>query len=128
MQMVREINDGYKVDGPEKIKKYVEEFQNEDREHVIVLGLDTTNRVTFRDVVSIGILNASLVHPREIFKKAIINSSNSIIVVHNHPSGSIDMSKEDCRAKEQLKKAGDLLGITLIDFIIITKDDIASHI
>jgi DNA repair protein RadC len=127
MELIREINDDYKITQPQDIKKYIEEFQNEDREYLVVLGLDTQNKVLYRDIVAIGILDGCLIHPREVYKSAIMKSAHSIIFVHNHPSGSTKPSSEDLKVKDSLKKAGDILGIKLIDSIIITAEAIESY-
>jgi len=72
---------------------------------------------------SIGILNASIVHPREVFEKAILNHSSEIIVAHNHPSGDVTPSSEDIATTERLVNAGKLLGITVTDHMIICSND-----
>ena len=90
-----------------------------DREQFAILHLDTKNNITKYDVVSVGILNASIIHPREIFKPAIKESSNSIILLHNHPSGDPAPSVEDEEITERLHKAGELLNIPVLDHVII---------
>lgn len=90
-----------------------------DREHFAVLLLDTRNRVTGIHNVSVGNLNASLVHPREVFKAAILGSAAALIVAHNHPSGDADPSPEDLTLTHRLKQAGELLGIPVLDHLII---------
>ena len=84
--------------------------------------LDSQNKVISREIVSIGTLNASLIHPRELFRTAIIRNANSIIISHNHPSGSLEPSKEDIKITDQLRKAGDILNIQLLDHVIVTKE------
>lgn len=91
-----------------------------DREVFVVLHLNARNKVIEKEVVTIGVLDASLVHPREVFKKAIINSAHSIITVHNHPGGSLTPSEEDLIVWKKLIDAGDLLGISVLDHIIVT--------
>ncbi|MBI2108049.1 hypothetical protein HYT54_02885 [Candidatus Woesearchaeota archaeon] len=71
------------------------------------------------EVISIGTLNSSLVHPREVFKEAIKNSANSVILVHNHPSGSVEPSDEDYRVNKVLVEAGNLIGIKVLDHLIV---------
>jgi len=85
-----------------------------------VFLLDSNNAVIASEIVSIGTLNLSIVHPREIFKLAIIKSANSIILVHNHPSGNVEPSQEDIDVTEQLIKSGDLLGIKILDHVIVS--------
>lgn len=90
-----------------------------DREKMILLCLDSKNQPTAINTVSIGCLNSSIVHPREVFKVAILSNSASIIVYHNHPSGDVKPSKEDINVTERLKESGKILGIELIDHLII---------
>ncbi len=92
---------------------------SEDREHLMALHLDSANRIIKDEIVSIGTLNSSLIHPREVFKPAIRESSNSIIVAHNHPSGIADPSDEDIRVTDILYRAGELLSIKLLDHVIV---------
>lgn len=93
-----------------------------DREQFLVLLLNSKNRIIKDEIVSIGILNASLVHPREIFKSAIRESANAIILVHNHPSGDSEPSSEDVFVTEQITKAGRLIGIKVLDHVIIGRN------
>lgn len=88
-------------------------------EHFVVLLLDTQNRLIKKVVVSKGILNASIAHPREIFAHAIENRAHSIVIVHNHPSGDTEPSDTDIDTTKRIEKAGDLLGIPLLDHVII---------
>lgn len=98
-------------------------FQNSmrdlDREEFHAVLLDTKHRVIGVHLISVGHLNGTLVHPREVFKKAIRRSSESIIVVHNHPSGDPTPSNEDIAVTRRLRSAGTLLGIELLDHIIV---------
>ena len=91
-----------------------------DREVFVVLHLNARNKVIEKEIVSMGILDSCLIHPREVFKKAIIKSAHSIITVHNHPGGSLTPSIEDLDAWKKLIDAGDLLGISVLDHIIVT--------
>lgn len=84
--------------------------------------MDTKNQPTFVNVVSIGTLNSSLVHPREVFKVAILGNSVSIIVAYNHPSGDPTPSKEDITITARLKEAGKIIGIDILDHLIIGED------
>ena len=90
-----------------------------DREHFVILLLDTRNRVIGVNTVSIGTLNASMVHPREVFKPAILANAAAIIACHNHPSGDTTPSKEDMALTSRIKDAGALLGVPLLDHIIV---------
>src|SRR5687767_10851024 len=95
---------------------------DQDKEHFYVMHLNIKNRVTLVELVSLGTLNASLVHPRETFRRAVIAGSASIIVAHNHPSGEVEPSEEDTKVTKQLFEAGQLLGITLNDHVIFAND------
>lgn len=90
-----------------------------DKENFLILNLDSKNRIIKEETVSVGILNASIVHPREIFKCAIRNSANSIIIVHNHPSGDPTPSPEDMRITKKLISGGELVGIKVLDHVIV---------
>ena len=90
-----------------------------DREHFVVLLLNQKNRVVGVNTVSIGSLTASVVHPREVFKPAILSNAASIILAHNHPSGQPQPSQEDRVLTVRLVAAGKLLGISVLDHVII---------
>lgn len=97
-----------------------------DREQLVVCSLDTKNQPTAMEVVSIGTVNSSLIHPREIFKTSIISNASSLIVFHNHPSGDPKPSEEDKNITIRLKEAGQILGIELLDHIIVADDKFCS--
>ena len=128
MKLIRENVKDYKITKAKDVYNFLKEFEDEDREHFIVLGLSTNNKVLYREVTNIGILNASILHPREIFKKAIIMSCNSIIIAHNHPSGNPKPSNEDNDIFRRLTEAGQILDIKVIDNIIIGKNKFWSNI
>ena len=90
-----------------------------DREHLLVLTVDTRNRLIGINTVSVGSLNSSLGHPREIFKAAILQNAAAIILAHNHPSGDPTPSSEDRALTERIKQASELLGIRLLDHIVV---------
>jgi len=107
----------------EMIKQMVSEKLNDfEREHFFVVCLDTKNRIIAIDPVSIGTLNASLVHPREVFLSAIKHHSSQIILVHNHPSGDPTPSEDDIKITRKLVEAGKLIEIQVIDHIIVTRN------
>lgn len=91
------------------------------REHFVVFYLDTQNKLIERQIISVGTLNASLVHPREVFEPALSLHAASIIIAHNHPSGNLEPSREDLEVTERLVNAGKLLGIDIIDHVIVVK-------
>ncbi len=90
-----------------------------DREHFVLMGLNTKNEPVMLETVHIGSLNASIVHPREVFKSAILSNSAYIMVCHNHPSDDCEPSREDVSVTDRLAQAGDLIGIPLLDHFII---------
>lgn len=97
----------------------IPELRFAQKEHFIGLYLDSRNCLVKKDVISIGGLNASIVHPRELFKSAIRESANSVIIVHNHPSGNPKPSKDDIVITKKIVNAGRIIGIPVIDHIII---------
>ncbi|MTI84815.1 MAG: JAB domain-containing protein [Firmicutes bacterium] len=97
----------------------MEEMRYLDKEHFFALLLNVKNQVMAKELISIGTLNTSSVHPRELFKPAIRRSAASIILVHNHPSGDPEPSREDHEVTDRLVEAGKLLGIDVLDHIII---------
>lgn len=101
----------------------VNRVKDYNEEHLYVICLDTKNKVIKVHRIGFGILNASLIHPREVFKAAIQENSNSIILAHNHPSGDCAPSKEDIKINEKLKDVGDKLGIKVLDHVIIGKNN-----
>src|ERR671914_168156 len=100
----------------------LEDAVDRDKEHFYVMHLDIRNRVKLVELVSLGTLTSSLVHPRETFRRAVMQGSASIIVAHNHPSGDVEPSDEDTRITKLLHESGNILGITLIDHVIFTND------
>lgn len=93
---------------------------DQGKEHFIVIHLNTRVRILLAEVVSIGIVNASIVHPREVFRRAITENTVSLIIAHNHPSGNCDPSDEDVKITSRIQSAGEMIGIMLIDHVIFT--------
>ncbi|MBN1569638.1 MAG: DNA repair protein RadC [Acidobacteria bacterium] len=98
-----------------------DELLNADREKLICLMLNAKNAVIGMDIVSVGSLTASIAHPREIFKSAILKNAASIILSHGHPSGDPTPSRDDALMTERVSKAGEILGIKLLDHVIIAE-------
>ena len=117
----RHIKQESRVDGAEPAVALVPELKTAAQEHLVVLSLDGANRLIAKRLVTIGTLNASLVHPREVYSDPLKDRAASIIVIHNHPSGTLEPSNADMQVTQRLKDAGKLLGINLLDHIIITK-------
>lgn len=101
--------------------KQLEYLKNKKQEYFVVLTLDGANRLIDNAVIFQGTLNQSLIHPREIFAKAIEDRAATIIVAHNHPSGNLNPSADDEEVTEKLIQAGRLLGIDVLDHLIVTK-------
>ncbi|HLC95961.1 MAG TPA: DNA repair protein RadC [Candidatus Nanoarchaeia archaeon] len=101
---------------------FVDRLKDLKKEHFYALLLDTKNRIIKEELISVGTLNSSLVHPREVFKEAIRNSANAIILVHNHPSGDCEPSEEDKEVTFRIKKIASMLKINLLDHIILSGD------
>lgn len=109
-----------KVRGPSDAYAVFKNFiEDSDRECFMMACLNTKRELTAVQVISIGSLDATIVHPREVFKAAILSNSSAIILAHNHPSGDPEPSKEDGEIFEKLKKAGEFLGIEVLDHIIV---------
>jgi len=116
---VRRVDDT--VLSPVQVFEQCKGFRNRAKEHFCVLFLDTQNRVAGKQIVSVGTLNSSLIHPRECFRSAIVRNCCSILIAHNHPSGSLEPSLEDLAVTKRLVDAGKLLGIDVLDHVIVTK-------
>nr|WP_304413184.1 DNA repair protein RadC [Paucisalibacillus sp. EB02] len=113
-------NERYVIRSPEDGADYVmEELRNLNQEHFVVLFLNTKNQIIHRQTIFIGSLNASIVHPREVFREAVKRSAASIIVAHNHPSGDPTPSQEDIHVTRRLAESGKMIGIELLDHLVI---------
>ncbi|RXK18158.1 DNA repair protein RadC [Macrococcus sp. DPC7161] len=114
------VHEQIKVTSPECVAKYLmEKMRYYPQEHFVVLLLNTKNIIFHEHTAFIGSLNASIIHPREIFREAVKRSAASLICVHNHPSGSPEPSYEDIEATKRLVECGQLFGIDVLDHIII---------
>lgn len=110
------------VSTPADVYRMLPELRALDREHFLSLHLSIKNRVNAIETVAIGTLSASLVHPREVYKGALLSNSAAIIVAHNHPSGDPTPSHEDLDLTQRLHEGGALLGIDLLDHLIIGRE------
>ena len=114
------------IQGPDHVAQFVRSILTDNsREHFVALYLDGANQVVSYSIISIGTANMSVVHPREVFQRAILAGAVSIVVAHNHRSGILTPSQEDIKVTNCLKKAGDILAIKILDHVIIT--DVAHH-
>ena len=114
------------IDSPEKAAEQLHYIKSKKQEHFVLLTLDGARRLIHNRVVTIGTLMCSLVHPREIFSLAIEDRAASIIIAHNHPSGTLDVSTNDREVTRRVRKAGDIVGIRLDDHIIVGNGDFIS--
>lgn len=108
-----------------QIKK-VADLSSKSVEYFVILTISAAGTMTKYHEITKGLLNHSLVHPREVFREAIKDNAIAIIAIHNHPSGSLDPSQEDISVTKQIKQAGDIIGISLLDHIIISKNGVNS--
>lgn len=115
-----QLEDRYVIRSPEDGANYVmDEMRFLSQEHFVCIYLNTKNQVLHKKTVFIGSLNASIVHPREVFKEAMRRSAASVICFHNHPSGDPNPSREDIDVTQRLTECGKIIGIDLLDHIII---------
>ncbi len=117
---------GSPIRGPEDVLRHVRDLRRARREHFVVLLLNARHEMQCREVVSIGSLNASIVHPREVFLPAIMHSAASIVLVHNHPSGDPEPSEEDVGISRRLVQVGELVGIGVLDHVIVAARGVVS--
>ncbi|MDD5492350.1 MAG: DNA repair protein RadC [bacterium] len=106
---------------PENVFDQLKDIRDNKKEHFVILYLDTRNQEIKKEIISIGSLNASLVHPREVFEPAVRNTAAQIIIAHNHPSGDTNPSTEDINISHRLAEAGKIMGIEVIDHVIVSK-------
>lgn len=111
---------------PKEIWEELKDLRNHKKEHFVIFYLDSRNQEIKRETISIGSLNANLVHPREVFEPAVRNLTAQIILAHNHPSGDPEPSEDDLEITKRLVESGKILGIEVIDHIIVAKNDFFS--
>ena len=110
-----------RVSSPADAYALVRDLKAARKEHLVALYLDAQNRLIARETVSIGSLNTTRTHPREVLQPAIVNSALAFVLVHNHPSGSLDASRDDVEFTRTIARAGELMGISLYDHLIISR-------
>lgn len=120
--MVKETAEETRVTSPEEAEPIIKDMRDLAQECFCVLTLNTKNNLIKRNMVSIGTVDQSLVHPREVFRNAIAQSASSIILVHNHPSGDPSPSAQDIKITKKLVEVGELIGISVLDHLIVGKD------
>jgi DNA repair protein RadC len=111
---------------PKEIWEELRDLRSHKKEHFVIFYLDSRNQEIKRETISIGSLNANLVHPREVFEPAVRNLTAQIILAHNHPSGDPTPSEDDLEITKRLIESGKILGIEVIDHIIVAKNDFFS--
>ena len=109
-----------RIDTPRNVFEIASSYlEGADREHFVVIMLDTKNRVIGMNTVAIGMLSSCPIHPREVFKPAILANAAGIILLHNHPSGDPSPSQDDLLLTKRLREAGEVLGIRVVDHVIL---------
>jgi DNA repair protein RadC len=114
------------ISSPAETLPLLAEIKDQRREHFVCLFLNARNQVIHREVVSIGSLSASIVHPREVFQAAVSHAAASLILAHNHPSGDVSPSQEDLELTRRLVQAGQIMGIEVLDHLIIGPEEFYS--
>jgi len=107
---------------PEEVFDELKDYRNHKKEHFVIFYLNSRNQEIQREIISVGTLNANLVHPREVFESAIKHSAAQVLIAHNHPSGDPEPSETDLSITKRLVEAGKILGIEVVDHVVIGKD------
>ena len=115
-----EVSERPIIDSPEKAVEQLADIRDKKQEYFVCFTLDGANRLIAKRIITIGTLTSSLVHPREVFAEAITDRAASIIVAHNHPSGTLTASSADSEVTQRLEEAGVVLGIKLVDHLIVS--------
>jgi len=111
---------------PKDVWDELKDLRDHKKEHFVIFFLDARNQEIKREIVSVGSLNANLVHPREVFEPAVRHLAAQVIIAHNHPAGDLEPSEHDIEITKRLKESGEVLGIELVDHIIVTKNGYTS--
>jgi DNA repair protein RadC len=114
--------EGFKISFPADVLPLIRHYADRKQEHFLCISLNGSNEVINVRVISVGLVNKTQVHPREVFAEAITDRASAVIIAHNHPSGTIEPGKEDLEITMQLKAAGEILGIKLLDHIIFNRN------
>ena len=99
---------------------------DQEKEHFYIIHLNNRNNIKMIELATLGTLNSSLIHPRETYRRAILEGSAKIMIAHNHPSGTVEPSEDDLIITQQLKRAGNIIDIELLDHIIFTEKNYLS--
>jgi DNA repair protein RadC len=114
------------IRSPLDVLPLLDDIKDQQREHFLCLYLNARNQVIYKEVVSIGSLSSSIVHPREVFQPAVSHAAASVVLAHNHPSGDVSPSQDDIDLTRRLVQAGEIMGIDVLDHLIIGADDFLS--
>lgn len=128
LRYAKAFSDKIIVNSSRDVYYLLQEYVYKKQEHFLLLSLNARNQLISKKVITIGTLDASLFHPREIFAEAISDRASKIIVAHNHPSGSLEPSSNDLVMTEKIRDCGELLGIKLVDSIIVSTEGYKSII
>lgn len=113
--------EGFKISFPADVLPLIQHYADRKQEHFLCVSLNGSSEVIAVRVITVGLVNKTHVHPREVFSDAITDRASAVIVAHNHPSGNVEPGKEDLEVTRQLKSAGEILGIKLLDHIIFNR-------
>jgi len=116
------IKQNIKITSAEDVYHELKEYSTKKQEYFLVITLDGASHIIEKRIISIGTLNQSLVHPREVFADAVSDRAAGIIIAHNHPSGQLEPSIEDKRVTKRLKEVGTIMGIELLDHVILSRE------
>jgi len=122
------LKTGTRFSAPQQVYDTFSFLMKETKEMFLTLHLDGKNRIMAMDTVSVGSLNQSIVHPREVFKTACLSNAAALILIHQHPSGDPTPSAEDLSITRRLKEAGEIMGIRVLDHIIIGDGEYCSFV
>jgi len=111
---------------PTDVLPLLADIKDQRREHFLCLYLNASNQVIHREIVSIGSLSSAILHPREVFQPAVLQSAASVVLAHNHPSGDVSPSHDDIILTRRLVQAGKIMGIDVLDHMIIGANDFLS--
>ena len=114
------------INGPADALPLLTEIKDQRKEFFLCLYLNARNQLIHKEVVSIGSLSASIVHPREVFQMAVTKSAASILLAHSHPSGDVSPSRDDVDLTRRLQRAGEIMGVDILDHLIIAADQFLS--
>lgn len=116
------------VNSSREVYELLQNLKSENQEHFVTILLNSRNQVIDFKALFIGSLDTSIFHPREIFKYAVLNSTAKIIVAHNHPSGNLEPSQNDIQMTNKIREAGEIMGISVVDSVIISEEGYRSII